>query len=168
MALLLKVRQSKKTVVIGWDVDETVEGLIKGLGDFAPADSSVTIISPEKPEGLLKECGNCRCQHLEGSIASRQVLLEVSVAFGEFAFKHAESTASRRATFLSVKLCKFVQCMLILLSAVFCGHFTASCYMFYYCSGVCLEFNNLGKLGHKGLLHPRSQAPSYKVMGELF
>ena len=61
-------------------MDQTVEGLVKGLGDFAPADSSITIISPEKPDDIPEECGTCQCQHLEGSVASRQVLLEVSSA----------------------------------------------------------------------------------------
>ena len=74
------MRQKKHIVVIGWDVDQTVEGLLKGLGDFAPADSSVTIISPKKPDGIPEESGSCSFQHLEGSIASRQVLVEVNSA----------------------------------------------------------------------------------------
>ena len=64
-------------VVIGWNVDQTVEGLVSGLGDFAPPGSTVTIVSPDEPDDLPSECGNCRCRHLEGSVASRQVLLEV-------------------------------------------------------------------------------------------
>lgn len=76
----LQVRCKKHVVVIGWDVDQTVEGLLKGLGDFAPDDSSITIISPEKPGDFLEENGACHCRHLEGSIASRQVLLQVSTA----------------------------------------------------------------------------------------
>ena len=73
-------------MVIGWNMDQTVEGLIEGLGDFAPADSSVTIISPEKPDGIPEECGTCECRHLEGSVASRQVLLEVSSALSQVFF----------------------------------------------------------------------------------
>ncbi|KAL3157123.1 hypothetical protein ABBQ38_001368 [Trebouxia sp. C0009 RCD-2024] len=75
-----EVRHKKHVVVIGWDVDQTVEGLLKGLGDFAPDDSSITIISPEKPGDFLEAKGACHCRHLEGSIASRQVLLEAGVA----------------------------------------------------------------------------------------
>ena len=67
----------KDMVVIGWNVDQTVEGLVNGLGDFAPPGSTVTIVSPDEPDDLPSECGNCRCRHLEGSVASRQVLLEV-------------------------------------------------------------------------------------------
>ena len=67
----------KDMVVIGWNVDQTVEGLVSGLGDFAPPGSTVTIVSPDEPDDLPSECGNCRCRHLEGSVASRQVLLEV-------------------------------------------------------------------------------------------
>ena len=72
--------RQKHIVVIGWDVDQTVEGLLQGLGDFAPAGSSVTIISPEKPDDVPGESGACTFQHLEGSIASRQVLMEVNNA----------------------------------------------------------------------------------------
>ncbi len=67
----------KDVVVIGWNVDQTVEGLVNGLGDFAPPGSTVTIFSPDEPDDLPSECGNCRCRHLEGSVASRQILLEV-------------------------------------------------------------------------------------------
>lgn len=74
------MQQKKHIVVIGWDVDHTVEGLLQGLGDFAPADSSVTIISPEKPDDVPGESGACTFRHLEGSIASRQVLMEVNDA----------------------------------------------------------------------------------------
>ena len=73
------MRQKKHIVVIGWNVDYTVEGLLQGLGDFAPADSSVTIISPEKPDDIPAQSGACSFQHLEGSIASRQVLMEVKL-----------------------------------------------------------------------------------------
>lgn len=68
------MRDRKDIVVVGWHVDQTVEVLVQGLGDFAPPDSEVTIVSPEEPESLPS---NCRCQHVEGSIASRQALLEV-------------------------------------------------------------------------------------------
>lgn len=67
----------KDVVVIGWNVDQTVEGLVNGLGDFAPPGSTVTIVSPDEPDDLPSECGNCRCRHLKGSHASLQILLEV-------------------------------------------------------------------------------------------
>ncbi|KAL0031396.1 hypothetical protein WJX79_008726 [Trebouxia sp. C0005] len=70
----------KDIVVIGWDVDQTVEGLVNGLGDFAPPGSTVTIVSPDEPDDLPSECGNCCCRHFEGSVASRQVLLKAGVA----------------------------------------------------------------------------------------
>lgn len=62
---------------MGWDVDQTLEGLVNGLGEFAPPGSTVTLVSPERPDDLPSTCGTCRCQHLSGSIASRQTLLEV-------------------------------------------------------------------------------------------
>lgn len=75
-----QVRQKKHIVIVGWDVDHTVEGLLHGLEDFAPADSSVTIISPEKPDDIPEQFGACSFRHVEGSIASRQVLVEVNTA----------------------------------------------------------------------------------------
>ena len=77
--LLDQAHKSKHIVVLGWDVDETLEGLLLGLGDFAPEGSEVTIISPEAPPDLAPKCGTCQCQHLEGHIASRQVLDQVSL-----------------------------------------------------------------------------------------
>ena len=76
---LAQAHKSKHIVVLGWDVDETLEGLLLGLGDFAPEGSEVRIISPEAPPDLAPKCGTCQCQHLEGHIASRQVLEEVSL-----------------------------------------------------------------------------------------
>ncbi|KAL0038546.1 hypothetical protein WJX77_010122 [Trebouxia sp. C0004] len=76
----IPVIHKKNMVVIGWNVDQTVEGLVNGLGDFAPPGSTVTIVSPDEPDDLPSECGNCCCRHLEGSVASRQVLLEAGVA----------------------------------------------------------------------------------------
>ena len=73
----LQTRQAKNIVVIGWNMDQTVEGLVQGLADFAPPGSSVTIVSPEEPGDLPSECGNCWCRHVEGSVTSQPVLLEV-------------------------------------------------------------------------------------------
>lgn len=67
----------KQIVIISPRAEEDVGGLIQGMADFAPPGSRITLVSPETPAELPAKLGNCQFEHLEGSIASRDTLLEV-------------------------------------------------------------------------------------------
>ena len=77
-SVFLQALAAQHIVVISPDAEEDVGSLVRGMADFAPPGSRVTLVSPETPNDLPDNLGNCQFEHLEGSIASRQTLLKVS------------------------------------------------------------------------------------------
>lgn len=53
--------------------------LVQGMADFAPPGSRVSLVSPETPDELPASLGNCDFEHVQGSIASRETLLQVTL-----------------------------------------------------------------------------------------
>ena len=76
----LQAPSGKEIVVISSVAEEDVGSLVQGMADFAPPGSRVTLVSPETPGELPDALGNCQFRHLQGSVASRQTLLQASQA----------------------------------------------------------------------------------------